>query len=79
VLFRQALDDVVILVPGPEPEPFAVAGGAALWRLLERPHTTADLLSALTAGVTVETSAATELDGLLAQLADAGAVDRIPA
>jgi hypothetical protein len=87
VLFRQALDDVVILVPGPqpalrpepEPEPFALAGGAALWRLLEQPRTTHELVSELTAGVTVNTEPGMELDGLLTRLAEAGAVDRIPA
>ncbi len=79
-LFRQALDDVVILVPGPEPEPepFALAGGAALWRLLEQPRTTRQLLSALAAGLAIDTEADGELEGLLARLAEAGAVDRMP-
>jgi hypothetical protein len=81
VLFRLALDDVVILVPGPEPEPepFALAGGAALWRLLEQPRTTHELVSELTAGVTVDTEPGTELEDLLTRLAEAGAVDLIPA
>jgi hypothetical protein len=79
VLFRQALGDVVILVPGREPEPFALAGGAALWRLLEQPRTTRELFSNLSAGMAVGSNADTELDGLLAWLADVGAVDRMPA
>lgn len=78
-LFREVLDDVVILVPGAEPEPFAVAGGAALWRLLERPRTTGEVLEALTAGLAVPTKGKAELEGLLARLTDAGAVDRMPA
>jgi hypothetical protein len=76
VLYREALDDVVILVPGPEPEPFALSGGAQLWRLLEQPHTTGQLLAALTEGSAV---AEAEMDALLARLADLGAVDRLPA
>lgn len=76
-LYREALDDVVILVPGPESEPFALAGGAALWRLLEQPRTTAELLTDLTRGTSSQ-QLGTELDGLLARLVDAGAVDRLP-
>lgn len=78
VLYREALDDVVILLPGPEPEPFALAGGAALWRLLEHPRTTGDLLGALHAGAEDLAKKEAELDGLLTVLADAGAVDRMP-
>ena len=78
VLYREVLDDVVILVPGPdEPEPFALAGGAALWRLLAQPRTSEELLAALTVGFAAP-QGDTELDGLLAQLAGAGAVDRMP-
>jgi hypothetical protein len=76
-LFRQALDDVVILVPGPEAEPFALAGGADLWRLLEQPLTTEQLLSALTPGLAIGTKSDAELARLLARLADVGAVDRM--
>ena len=77
VLFRQAMDDVVLLVPGPDPEPFALAGGAALWRLLDRPCTTGQLLSTLSPGTAVSASADSELDGLLIRLAEIGAVERI--
>ena len=73
VLYREALDDVVILVPGPEREPFALAGGVALWRLLEQPRTTGELVTALGAA---DPLASTELDTLLARLAESGAVDR---
>jgi hypothetical protein len=76
-LFRQTLDDVVILVPGPDPEPFALAGGADLWRLLEQPRTTDQLLSALADQGAVGAEAMTELDVLLAHLADVGAIDRM--
>jgi hypothetical protein len=72
------MDDVVILVPGPDAEPFALAGGAALWSLLDEARTTHELLSALTADLTVGVMAEAELDGLLARLAEVGAVDRIP-
>ncbi len=78
MLFRQALDDVVILVPGREAQPFALTGGLALWRLLEQPRTTRQLLSDLTPGLAVGTKAESELDGLLVWLADVGAVDRMP-
>ena len=77
VLFRVALDDVVILVPGADPEPFALSGGAALWRLLAREVTTDELLGELTDGMTTVTEGEAELDHLLARLADMGAVDRI--
>ena len=77
-MFRHVLDDVVILVPGRQPEPFALAGGAALWRLLEQPRTTRELISNLSAGMAVGSNADLELDGLLARLADAGAVDQVP-
>jgi hypothetical protein len=77
-LYREALDDVVILVPGPESEPFALTGGAALWGLLEQPRTTGELLTALSKGNAVPRAEA-ELDELLARLADSGAVDRTPA
>lgn len=73
-MFREVLDDVVILVPDREREPFALEGGAALWRLLEQPHTTSELLTALIEGPAVPQTAA-ELDALLAQLADSGAVE----
>ena len=79
VLFREALDDVVLLVPGSEAEPFALAGGAALWRLLERPRTTDELMADMTAGMAVPAHGEAELEALLDRLADAGAVDRIPA
>ena len=78
VLFRQAMDDVVLLVRGPDPEPFALSRGAALWRLLEHPCTTGQLLSTLSPGTAVSASAYSELDGLLARLAEIGAVERIP-
>lgn len=78
VLYREALDDVVILVPGADTEPFALAGGAALWRLLARPHTTGELLAALTEKM-ANSRAEAELDGLLARLADSGAVELMPA
>jgi hypothetical protein len=77
VLYREALDDVVILVPGPEAEPFALAGGAQLWRLLERPRTTRDLLAALSAGMDDLAEKEGELEGLLRRLVDSGAVDRM--
>jgi hypothetical protein len=79
VLFREALDDVVLLVPGPEPTPFALAGGAALWRLLERPRTIGELVADIASGASVPPQGETELDALLNRLADAGAVDRMPA
>jgi Coenzyme PQQ synthesis protein D (PqqD) len=78
VLYRETLDDVVILVPGPESEPFALAGGAQLWRLLEHPHTTGQLLTALAEG-SAAPRAQEEMDELLSQLADVGAVDWLPA
>jgi hypothetical protein len=77
VLFRWALDDVVILVPGPEPEPFALAGGAALWRLLEEPRSTCELMAALTKGGPAHEDGDAALEDLLTRLADAGAVDRV--
>lgn len=76
VLYREALDDVVILVPGPDSEPFALAGGARLWRLLEKPHTTEQLLTALSEG-SAAPQPTTEMEDLLAELADFGAVDRL--
>lgn len=79
VLYREALDDVVILVPGPEPEPFALSGGAQLWRLLEEPRTTSDLLMGLHVAVEDLAEKEGELDALLGRLADSGAVDRMPA
>jgi hypothetical protein len=79
VLYREALDDVVILVPGPQPEPFALAGGAHLWRLLEEPRTTGDLLAALNAGQEDLDEKEEELDELLGRLVDSGAVDRLAA
>jgi hypothetical protein len=78
VLFREVLDDVVLLVPGPEPEPFALAGGAALWRLLAQARTTVELMADATAGMTVQAGGQAELETLLSRLADAGAVDRVP-
>ena len=78
MLYREALDDVVILVPGTDTEPFALAGGAPLWRLLAQPHTTGELLAALTEGM-ANSRAESELDGLLARLADSGAVELMPA
>jgi hypothetical protein len=75
VLFREALDDVVILVPGTDVEPFALAGGAALWRLLAEPRTTSELWSVLTEGLAIN-QAETDLDGLLGRLADSGAIER---
>jgi hypothetical protein len=77
VLYREALDDVVLLVPGPEAEPFALAGGVHLWRLLEQPHTTGELATALAEEEAVP-RANQELAALLAQLADSGAVERVP-
>jgi hypothetical protein len=56
-----------------------LAGGAALWRLLEQPRTTGDLLVAMSADGEDLANREGELDGLLTSLAGAGAVDRIPA
>jgi hypothetical protein len=76
-LYREALDDVVLLVSGhEEAEPFALAGGVYLWRLLEQPHTTGELATALAVGEAVP-KANQELAALLARLADSGAVDRV--
>ena len=76
--FRQALDDVVILVPGREPEPVALTGGAAMWTVLEQPCTSRQLFSGQSEGMAVTKNADTELDGLLAWMAGVGAVDRMP-
>ena len=46
VLWRQVLDDAVLLTPS-DPEPFALAGGALLWDLLAQPRTVADLVDAI--------------------------------
>jgi hypothetical protein len=77
VLFRRVLDDVVVLVPGPEPEAVALAGGAALWSQLERPQTTSQLAAALTADIEDRAKADADLDELLSRLVDLGAVDRV--
>jgi hypothetical protein len=76
-LYREALDDVVLLVPGLEAEPFALTGGVHLWRLLEQPHTTGELATALAEGEAVP-QANQQLATLLARLADSGAVVRVP-
>lgn len=79
VLYREALDDVVILVPGTDAEPFALAGGASLWRFLAQPRSTGELLASLTTETADPAREAEELEGLLNRLADAGAVHRTAA
>lgn len=79
VLWRVVLDDAVILVPD-ESEPFALTGGASLWRLLEQPRTTAELISMLSGSQGAARSRAEgELDSLLSELAAQGALERLPA
>ena len=78
VLWRAVLDDAVLLIPD-QPEPLALAGGAALWALLETPHATEDLARAL--GERTEATLA-EVDAglrpLLGRLAELGAVEKSP-
>ena len=79
MLWRVVLDDAVILVPD-ESEPFVLTGGASLWRLLEQPRTTAELISTLSGSRGASgAQAEEELDSLLAELAAQGALERLPA
>ncbi|MGH9115188.1 MAG: hypothetical protein ACRDWW_05090 [Acidimicrobiales bacterium] len=78
-LWRVVLDDVVVLAPRGE-EPFALAGGAALWSSLAEPRTVDDLVGGLAPDGATPTTDGPE-DGvrrLLAELERAGAVERVP-
>jgi hypothetical protein len=76
VLWRLVLDDVVLL-GRTGAEPFALAGGAALWALLAQPRRVDELVAALSEGHDPTTEQ--ELGTLLEDLKDAGAVERLPA
>jgi hypothetical protein len=75
VLWRFVLDDAVLLCPG-RAEPFALAGGARLWTLLDEPLRIDELLAALSAEQ--ESNSEKDLARLLGDLAEAGAVERLP-
>jgi hypothetical protein len=76
VLWRLVLDDAVLLGPT-SPDPFALAGGAGLWALLAEPRRVDELVAALSKGNDPTTEK--ELASLLKDLADFGAVERLPA
>jgi hypothetical protein len=76
VLWRLVLQDAVLLCPG-RPEPFALAGGAGLWAALTEPRRVDELVAALATGNDPATEK--ELTGLLRELAEWGAVERLPA
>ena len=71
VMWRNVLDDVVVLAPG-TPDPFALAGGAALWAALEAPGTPAELAAA---SGSADPAGAEAVASLLADLAARGAVE----
>jgi hypothetical protein len=77
--WRQTLRGVVVLAPGAE-EPVTIAGsGGAVWELLDRPRTTEDLVSELSQRYSTDPETVRrDLDGLLAQLAGAGALEEVP-
>jgi hypothetical protein len=76
VLWRLVLDDAVLLGPT-SPEPFALAGGAGLWMLLAEPRRLDELMAALSGGN--DPTSEKDLASLLKDLADLGAVERLPA
>ncbi|MGH9056299.1 MAG: hypothetical protein ACRDYY_10645 [Acidimicrobiales bacterium] len=78
-LWRMALDDVVVLAPWGE-EPFALAGGAALWSSLAEPRTVCDLVGRLAPdGAAPETGGpGDDVRRLLAELERSAAVERVP-
>ena len=71
-LWRVTLDDVVLAAADRDDPPFAVSGGAPLWRLLASGGTAEDLAASLGAeGQEVD------LERLLVSLAEAGLVERV--
>jgi hypothetical protein len=68
-LWREALDDVVVADRRGREEPFALAGGASLWRALAEPVALED--------VPVAAGEASALAGLLEDLRRRGVVDRL--
>lgn len=79
MLWRTVLDDIVLLAPEAN-QPVALAGGALLWGLLERPVTTDELALAMRSATAspspgLEVSLARFLD----ELAGIGVLEGLPA
>ena len=77
--WRQSLRGVVVLAPGAD-EPLTIAGsGGAVWELLDRPRTTEELAEELSSRYATDPATVRrDLDGLLEQLATAGALEEVP-
>lgn len=71
-LWRIVMDDAVVVRVDSDQPPFALSGGARLWRLLAEPRSLDELAEDLGAG-----GHAGGLEGLLDSLTDAGVVERI--
>ena len=75
VLWREVLDDAVLLPPGAT-EVVALTGGAGLWEVLKQPSTIVELVRVL--GTTDEAGTTESLVRLLDELSAAGALERLP-
>lgn len=81
VLWRRAVDAVVLLPVGADDPVLLPASGAAVWELLEQPATLAELVQALGevyAADDVEADVAADVAALLDQLVALGAVETAP-
>ena len=79
VLWRSVLDDIVLLAPGAD-QPFVLSGGRALWELLADPFSPQELADRLAGtGGDVPPTIRTQLDPLLADLADRGVISSFQA
>ena len=75
VLWRQILDDVVLLPSESDLDPFALAGGAELWSLLRERRDLSALIASLYPGVQSSETRRDELLLLLSDLERTGAVE----
>lgn len=77
LLWRLVLGDIVVVAAGGDDEPLAIAGGTALWKMLERPCTADELGAGLSGATHPAQSLSVSLHDLLLDLENAGVVSRI--
>lgn len=77
VLWRGVLGDVVVAAAASDDEPLALSGGATLWKLLEAPRTTAEIVVGLSSAESFEPQREDAIYDLLVHLESVGLVNRI--
>lgn len=77
LLWRVVLGDIVVVAADSDDGPLAIAGGAALWKMLERPCTASELGTGLSGGTHPSSSLSGSVLELLLDLENAGIVSRI--